>query len=117
MQLMQTHVESGYEILKDIPFPWPIAQTVYQHHERLDGSGYPNGLKEEEICVQAKIMAVADTIEAISTMRPYRAGLGLPAAMEEIAKEAGAKLDTKVVEAALEIYRSSDELENLIGPQ
>jgi hypothetical protein len=71
MQMVQGHVESGYQILKDIPFPWPIAEMVHQHHERLDGSGYPKGLKGEEICPEARILAVADTIEAMATHRPY----------------------------------------------
>ena len=100
MQLVQGHVDSGYQILKDIPFPWPIADMVRQHHERLDGSGYPQGLKGDQICLEGRILAVADTIEAMSSHRPYRPGLGLDAAMHEIRAEAGSKLDTSVVDAA-----------------
>ena len=100
MQLVQGHVDSGYQILKDIPFPWPIADMVRQHHERLDGSGYPQGLKGDEISIEGRILAVADTIEAMSSHRPYRPGLGLDAAMKEIRAEAGSKLDASVVDAA-----------------
>jgi putative nucleotidyltransferase with HDIG domain len=100
MQLVQGHVDSGYQILKDIPFPWPIADMVRQHHERLDGSGYPQGLKGDQICPEGRILAVADTIEAMSSHRPYRPGLGLDAAMKEIRAEAGSKLDASIVDAA-----------------
>lgn len=99
MQLVQGHVDSGYQILKDIPFPWPIADMVRQHHERLDGSGYPQGLKGDQISPEGRILAVADTIEAMSSHRPYRPGLGLDAAMKEIRAEAGSKLDASIVDA------------------
>lgn len=108
MQLVRGHVESGYQILKDIPFPWPIAEMVRQHHERLDGSGYPRGLKADEICPEAKILAVADTIEAMATHRPYRPARGLQAAIDEIKSESGTKLDPKVVDAALELMQSGE---------
>ena len=75
-QLIQTHVQSGYEIMKGIKFPWPIAQIILQHHELLDGSGYPQGLKDEAILPEAKILAVADAIEAMLSHRPYRPALG-----------------------------------------
>lgn len=114
MQMVQGHVESGYQILKDIPFPWPIANMVRQHHERLDGSGYPHGLKGDQICQEARILAVADTIEAMATHRPYRAARGLAAAMDEVRSEAGAKLDSKVVDAAFELLDSDGELQNLL---
>ncbi|MBT8588548.1 HD domain-containing protein [Polynucleobacter paneuropaeus] len=100
MQLVQGHVDSGYQILKDIPFPWPIADMVRQHHERLDGSGYPQGLKGDQISPEGRILAVADTIEAMSSHRPYRPGFGLDAAMKEIRAEAGSKLDASIVDAA-----------------
>lgn len=99
MQLVQGHVDSGYQILKDIPFPWPIADMVRQHHERLDGSGYPQGLKGDQISPEGRILAVADTIEAMSSHRPYRPGFGLDAAMKEIRAEAGSKLDASIVDA------------------
>lgn len=114
MQLVQGHVEAGYQILKDIPFPWPIAEMVHQHHERLDGSGYPNKLQGEQICEEARVLAVADTIEAMATHRPYRPARGLAAAMDEIKAQAGAKLDPKVVEAAFELLNGGNELHGLI---
>ena len=117
MQMVQGHVESGYQILKDIPFPWPIAEMVHQHHERLDGSGYPKGLKGEEICPEARVLAVADTIEAMATHRPYRAAKGLQAAMDEIRAEAGTKLDSKVVDAAYALLDSEGMLQKLIDTQ
>jgi putative nucleotidyltransferase with HDIG domain len=117
MQMVQGHVESGYQILKDIPFPWPIAEMVRQHHERLDGSGYPRGLKGEEISLQARILAVADTIEAMATHRPYRPARGLTAAMDEIRAEAGTKLDAKVVDAAFELMDADDTLQKLTEAQ
>jgi putative nucleotidyltransferase with HDIG domain len=113
MQMVQGHVESGYQILKDIPFPWPIADMVRQHHERLDGSGYPHGLKGDQICPEARILAVADTIEAMATHRPYRAARGLSAAMDEVRSEAGEKLDTKVVDAAFELMDANNTLQKL----
>jgi putative nucleotidyltransferase with HDIG domain len=109
MQMVQGHVESGFQILKDIPFPWPIAEMVRQHHERLDGSGYPRGLKADQICPEAKILAVADTIEAISSHRPYRPARGLAKAMEEIRAGAGIKFDAEVVDAAFELLNSDRE--------
>ena len=113
MQMVQGHVESGYQILKDIPFPWPIADMVRQHHERLDGSGYPYGLKGDQICPEARILAVADTIEAMATHRPYRAARGLSAAMDEVRSEAGEKLDAKVVDAAFELMDANNTLQKL----
>ena len=117
MQMVQGHVEAGYQILKDIPFPWPIADMVYQHHERLDGGGYPNKLKDEQICEEARVLAVADTIEAMATHRPYRPARGLVAAMEEIKAEAGEKLDSKVVDAAFELLAGENELQKIIDTQ
>ena len=114
MKMVQGHVESGYQILKDIPFPWPIADMVRQHHERLDGSGYPRGLTGDEICLEARILSVADTIEAMATHRPYRPARGLAAAMDEIRAEAGIKLDSKVVDAAFELLGDSGALQTLI---
>jgi putative nucleotidyltransferase with HDIG domain len=117
MQLVQGHVEAGYQILKDIPFPWPIAEMVYQHHERLDGSGYPNKLVGEQICEEARVLAVADTIEAMATHRPYRPAKGLNAALEEIKAESGDKLDVKVVEAAFKLLEGENELQKIIDTQ
>jgi len=117
MQMVQGHVESGYQILKDIPFPWPIAEMVRQHHERLDGSGYPRGLKGEEINLQARILAVADTIEAMATHRPYRPARGLSAALDEIRVEAGVRLDARVVDAAFELMDADNTLQKLTEAQ
>jgi putative nucleotidyltransferase with HDIG domain len=114
MQMVQGHAESGYQILKDIPFPYPIAEMVYQHHERLDGSGYPRALKGEAICLEARILAVADTIEAMATHRPYRPGKGLHTAMSEVMVEAGSKLDQRIADAAFELYQDGKTLHNII---
>lgn len=113
MSLVREHVEAGYNILKDIPFPWPIADIIRQHHERLDGSGYPRQLKGDEILLGARILAVADMLEAMSTHRPYRPALGLDFAISEIKKEAGHMLDSKVVDAAC-ILMKEGRLEQLI---
>lgn len=104
-EIVQTHAQAGYDILKMIDFPWPIAQMVYQHHEHPDGSGYPNGLKDEQILPGAKIITVADTIEAMSSHRPYRPGLGLEAAFEEITRHRGDRYDPAVVDACLSLFR------------
>jgi putative nucleotidyltransferase with HDIG domain len=117
MQLVQGHVEAGYQILKDIPFPWPIAEMVHQHHERLDGSGYPNKLVGDQICEEARVLAVADTLEAMATHRPYRPAKGLTVALEEIKNEAGVKLDAKIVEAAFRLIDGGNELKEIINTQ
>jgi len=114
MKMVQEHAETGYQILKDIPFPWPIAEMVHQHHERLDGSGYPKGLKGSEICQEARVLAVADTIEAMATHRPYRPARGLLAAMDEIRAEAGTKLDAQIVDAAFELLKEGNALQEII---
>ncbi len=114
MQMVQGHAESGYQILKDIPFPYPIAEMVYQHHERLDGSGYPRGLKGDAICLEARILAVADTIEAMATHRPYRPGLGLDTAINRVMTEAGSKLDQRIANAASELYQGGKTLHDII---
>lgn len=103
--LLRGHVQSGYEILKPLNFPWPISKYILQHHERLDGSGYPNALKGEAICIQARIMAVADTLEAMISDRPYRRAVGLDAALEEIEKNKNTLYDGVVVDACLRLFR------------
>ncbi|WP_320006700.1 HD domain-containing phosphohydrolase [Maridesulfovibrio sp.] len=108
MNLMKTHSEAGYEILKGISFPWPVAKIVLQHHERLDGTGYPNGLSGREILKEARIIAVADVVEAMSSHRPYRAALGLPKAMAEIARGRGISYDPKVVDACTELIEENN---------
>jgi len=114
MQLIKGHAETGYQILKDIHFPWPVAEIVRQHHERLDGSGYPRQLKADQILDEAKVLAVADTIEAMSSHRPYRPAIGVAAALEEICAEAGTKYDSVVVDAAHSLNNNSDVLQSLL---
>ncbi len=104
-QLVQTHPQDGYDILKDVPFPWPIAEIVLQHHERLDGSGYPQGLKDGEILLESKIMAVADVVEAMSSHRPYRAGIGIEMALAEIERGRGTQYDPTAVDACIRLFR------------
>jgi HD-GYP domain-containing protein (c-di-GMP phosphodiesterase class II) len=106
--LIKTHAKVGYNILREIDFPWPIAETIYQHHERIDGSGYPRGLKGDDILLEAKIMAVADVVEAIASHRPYRPALGLEAAADELYSQAGVLFDQKVSDACLHIISRDD---------
>ncbi|MFH1157213.1 MAG: HD domain-containing phosphohydrolase [Pseudomonadota bacterium] len=100
-KLIQNHAQVGYEILKDIRFPMPIADMVHQHHERIDGSGYPQGLKGDEILLESKIIAVADVVEAMSSHRPYRPTLGISVALEEIKLYGGTRYNPDVVAACL----------------
>ncbi|MBN1272338.1 MAG: HD-GYP domain-containing protein [Candidatus Aminicenantes bacterium] len=101
--MSKTHPKVGYEILKSIDFPWPIAQTVLQHHERMDGSGYPHGLSGEEILLEARILAVADVVEAMASHRPYRPSLGINRALEEISEKKGILYEARVVDSCLRI--------------
>ncbi|MDE2309970.1 MAG: GAF domain-containing protein [Betaproteobacteria bacterium] len=103
--LIKIHSQAGHDILKGISFPWPIAQMVLQQHERLDGSGYPQGLKGDQIILEARILAVADVIEAISAHRPYRPGLGIEVALAEISKQRDIHFDPAVVDACLALFR------------
>jgi PAS domain S-box-containing protein len=103
--LIKTHPQSGYDILKDIEFPWPVADVVLQHHERMDGSGYPQGLKGNDILLEARILAIADVVEAIASHRPYRAALGIDLALEEISKNKGILYDAAAVDACLKLFR------------
>ena len=103
--LIKEHAQSGYEILKDVQSPWPLAEMVYQHHERKDGSGYPRKLKENEIIIEARILAVADVIEAMASHRPYRASLGIDPALAEIEKNRGIFYDEAVVDACIRVFR------------
>jgi PAS domain S-box-containing protein len=103
--LIKEHARKGYEMLKDVESPWPLAEIVYQHHERMDGSGYPRNLKREEICIEARILAVADVVEAMASHRPYRPGLGINKALEEIEKNRGVFYDDAVADACLRLFR------------
>ena len=104
-RLIQGHAQSSYEILKNVQFPWPVAEVALQHHERMDGSGYPQGLKGEEILLESRIMAVADVVEAMSSHRPYRAALGIDQALAEIECGRGALYDPIVADACLKLFR------------
>ncbi len=106
--LIKTHPDSGYNILKDIEFPWPIARIVLEHHERIDGSGYPNGLKGEQTLLESRIIAIADVVEAISSHRPYRAAQGLNAALAEISKNKGILYEPDIVDACLRLFREKN---------
>ncbi|MCG2750328.1 MAG: response regulator [Desulfobacteraceae bacterium] len=106
--LIKIHPQAGYDILKGIDFPWPVAHIVNQHHERMDGSGYPNGLKGEEILLEARIMAVADVVEAMASHRPYRPALGVEKALEEISLNRNVLYDDQVVEACLSLFRKGE---------
>lgn len=103
--LVKQHPAVGHNILKDIEFAWPIAQIVFQHHERLDGSGYPVGLRGEEIMLEAQIMAVADVVEAMASHRPYRPSLGIDVALKEIEKNKGILYDPDAVDACIWLFR------------
>ena len=103
--IVKEHPQKGYDILKDVDFDWPVAEMVLQHHERLDGSGYPRGLKDGEILLQARILAVADVVEAMASHRPYRPTLGLEAALDEITLNKGKLYDPEAVDACLRLFR------------
>jgi PAS domain S-box-containing protein len=104
-ELIKTHAERGYEVLRGIEFPWPVAETVRQHHERLDGSGYPRGLKGEEILLEARIVAVADAVEAMLAQRPHRPALTLAACIDELQSQGGRRYDARVVKACVKLLR------------
>lgn len=105
--LIKTHPQVGYEILRNIDFPWPLAQIVFQHHERIDGSGYPSGLQGDDILPEAKLLAVADTVEAMASHRPYRPALGIEKALAEILKFKGILFDYDAVDVCLHLFRTS----------
>jgi PAS domain S-box-containing protein/putative nucleotidyltransferase with HDIG domain len=105
MSLIKTHPESGYNILKDAELPYPIAEITLQHHEKLDGSGYPHGLKGDQILLEARIISVADVVEAISSHRPYRPSLGINKALAEIEKNKGVFYDALAVDACLRLFK------------
>ncbi len=105
MYLVRAHPEAGFNVLRGIDFPWPVAEIVYQHHERLDGSGYPRGLKGDAVLFEARILAVADVVEAMSSHRPYRPALGIEAALAEIQTGKGRLYDPQVVDACVSLFR------------
>ncbi len=105
LELMQNHPQAGYDILKEIDFPWPVAKTVLQHHERLDGSGYPNKLKGDDILLEARVIYVADVVEAMSSHRPYRPALGIIKALEELEKNKGILYNENIVDTCIKLFR------------
>jgi HD-GYP domain-containing protein (c-di-GMP phosphodiesterase class II) len=108
MALIRTHPQVGYNILVRIEFPWPVADIVLQHHERLDGSGYPAGLKKGNIMLESMILAVADVIEAMSSHRPYRPALSLDSTLEEVAQNRGTLYDSTVVDICLRLFKEKN---------
>ncbi|MCX5849879.1 MAG: HD domain-containing protein, partial [Deltaproteobacteria bacterium] len=103
--LIKEHSHNGYEMLKDVESPWPLAEIVHQHHERMNGTGYPRNLQGDEILMEARILAVADVVEAMASHRPYRASLGIEVALEEIEKNKGILYDDAVANACLKLFR------------
>jgi PAS domain S-box-containing protein len=103
-EVLKDHSQTAYDILKGIDFPWPIAEMVLQHHERLDGSGYPNGLKGDEIIIEAKILAIADVLEAMNSHRPYRSALGIEASLEFISLNKETLFSTEIVDACVQLF-------------
>ncbi len=111
-EIIKTHPQIGYDLLRKIQFPWPIAQIVLQHHEKMDGSGYPQGLKGEEIMIEARIICVADIVEAMSSHRPYRPSMGIDAALAQIKKDRGKLLDPQVVDVCLNLFANGYQFED-----
>ena len=114
-ELVRTHADRGYETLRRIDFPWPVAEAIRQHHERLDGSGYPRGLKGDEILLEARIAAVADAVEAMLSPRPQRQALAMSACLEELQAQAGRRYDAAVVRACAKLLRERQEPEAQAG--
>ncbi|MFQ5811783.1 MAG: HD domain-containing phosphohydrolase [Anaerolineae bacterium] len=106
--IIKAHPQIGYDILKAVEFPWPVAEIVLQHHERLDGSGYPQGLSGEEIMLEARILAVAEVVEAMASRQPYRAARGIENALEEISQNRGVLYDPGVVGACLKLFKQKE---------
>jgi HD-GYP domain-containing protein (c-di-GMP phosphodiesterase class II) len=109
--IIKTHPDVAFDILKNIEFPWPVSQMVLQHHERMDGSGYPLQLKGSEIMMEARIIAVADVVEAIASHRPYRPAMGIDVALNEISSKRGTIYDADVVDACLELFKKGFKLD------
>jgi HD-GYP domain-containing protein (c-di-GMP phosphodiesterase class II) len=103
-EMVKTHSQIGYDIIKNIEFPWPIPSAVLQHHERINGTGYPSGLYDKDIIIEAKIIGVADVVESMSSYRPYRAAFGIEKALEEILKNKSILYDPAVADACAKIF-------------
>jgi HD-GYP domain-containing protein (c-di-GMP phosphodiesterase class II) len=108
-ELVKAHPECGFESLRHIEFPWPVAEVVRQHHERMDGSGYPRGLRGEDLLLEARIVAVADAVEAMMSQRPQRAPLSLATCIEELQAQAGRRYDARVVKACAKLLRERED--------
>ncbi|MFP4026271.1 MAG: HD-GYP domain-containing protein [Candidatus Brocadiia bacterium] len=106
--LVRRHPSTGAEVMGEMDLPWPLGEIIHQHHERLDGSGYPRGLSGEKVLLEARILAVADTVEAIVSNRPYRAGLGREKALNVLKKNKGTLYDAKVVDVCIELFRKGE---------
>ncbi len=106
--IIKTHSAAGHEIVHRIEFPWPVADIVRQHHERLDGSGYPDGIAGEKILLEARVLAVADVVEAMATHRPYRPALGIELALEALRKDRGVAFDAEVVDACIHLFQEAE---------
>jgi HD-GYP domain-containing protein (c-di-GMP phosphodiesterase class II) len=104
-ELVKEHARIGHDIVKGVAFPWPVAEIILQHHERLDGSGYPRGLSGDRILLDARIITVADVVEAMTSHRPYRPALGLDAALEEIIHNRGRYYDAQVVDTCVHLFK------------
>ena len=111
--LIKCHPAVAYDILKEIHFPWPVADIVLQHHERIDGSGYPAGLRGDAILLEAKILAVADSVEALSSHRPYRAALGIADALDHIRENRTTLFEADVVEACVRVFEAGFRFEDV----
>jgi len=108
--LIKNHVQVSYDLLKNVSFPWPVAQTVLEHHERLDGSGYPNGLKGDQISLEGRILAVSDVVDAMVSSRPYRITPGIEKALVELESGRGLIYDEKVVDICWKLFREKGYL-------
>jgi putative nucleotidyltransferase with HDIG domain len=104
ISLIRIHPQVGHDILKEIDFPWPIAQIVLQHHERINGTGYPTGIKNDDILLEAKVLAVADVVETIASHRPYRPAFGIEQALDEITQQKGILYDSDIAESCLKLF-------------
>lgn len=106
-RVIKSHPEVGYEIIKEVDFPWPVADMIYQHHEWIDGSGYPQGLSGDEIIQEARILSVADVVEVIVSHRPYRVSRGIDVALDEIQKNSGPTYDPVVVDTCVKLFKEN----------
>ena len=112
-KLIQEHPATGYEILKTIEYPWPLAEMVYQHHERIDGSGYPRGKTGGELLLESQILGVSDVMEAIMLARPYREALGKDSALKELENQKGKAFEAKIVDACAEVFAEGFNFEDI----